>query len=142
MYGSVCSVKHNACVDSAIQKTGGLKRIMFIPLSVSYAVPILCHLACCSKVPATTCTRLQDSARHEVGTTSVTNQATKNAARNAYRLIKMSGVAWKIPLSVYKHIRDDGSILEIHPKDLVTYLLENHPIALFGTNDKTKNIIS
>ena len=62
-----------------------------------------------------------------------------NVARNACKLIRRIGVGWKIPLDVYQYTCDDGSILDIHyihPRKLLSYLLEHHPVVIFGTVDE------
>ena len=69
-----------------------------------------------------------------MGETPAGTSDENNVARNAYRWIRRAGVAWKIPLDVYKHECADGSILDIyymHPKKLLKFLIENHPIVLF-----------
>ena len=76
-----------------------------------------------------------------MGGTGPTTSETNNLARNAYRWIRRAGVAWKIPLNVYQYDCGDGSFLDIHymhPRSLLEYMLENHPVTIFGTADKTK----
>ena len=94
-----------------------------------------------AEVPAALCNRLHAAARRDMGGTEPTTSETNNLARNAYRWIRRAGVAWKIPLNVYQYDCGDGSFLDIHymhPRSLLEYMLENHPVTIFGTADKTK----
>ena len=94
-----------------------------------------------AEVPAKLCKRLHSAARHDMGQTAPTTSDENNVARNAYRWIRRSGVAWKIPLDVYQYKCDDGSFLDvhyIHPKNLLKYLIEKHPVVIFGTADTRK----
>ena len=94
-----------------------------------------------AEVPAKLCKRLHSAARHDMGQTAPTTSDENNVARNAYRWIRRAGVAWKIPLDVYQHKCDDGSFLDvhyIHPKQLLKYLIEKHPVVIFGTADTSK----
>lgn len=87
------------------------------------------------------CHRLQTAARHDIGETGRPTSRNFNVARNAYRLVKRAAIAWKVPLNVFNYTCDDGSILDIHylhPKHLLSYFLENHPVLLFGTPDRDK----
>ena len=99
-----------------------------------------------AEVPAALCTRLHAAARRDMGGTEPPTSEVNNLSRNACRWIRRTGVAWKIPLDVYHYQADDGSILDIHymhPRDLLMYLIANHPVTIFGTADtkKTKAIL-
>lgn len=87
------------------------------------------------------CTQLQNAARQEHGVDAKPVSENANAARNAYRMIKRLGIAWKVPLDIYKFTSEDGSILDIHylhPKKMIEYLVQKQPIVVFGTNDADK----
>ena len=87
------------------------------------------------------CTQLQNAARQEHGVDAKLVSEDANAARNAYRMIKRLGIAWKVPLDIYKFTSEDGSTLDIHylhPKKLMEYLVQKHPIVVFGTNKADK----
>ena len=93
------------------------------------------------KVPAKQCKRLHSAARHDMGETGQHTSDENNVSRNAYRWIRRAGVAWKVPLDVYHYECDDGLVLDIHyihPKNILKYLIEHHPVVIFGTGDKHK----
>lgn len=62
----------------------------------------------------------------------------KNACRTALRLIGRSGIAWQVPLDVFQYECEDGSFVDIsyiHPKKMLEYLMERHPIVVLGNSD-------
>ena len=96
-------------------------------------------------VPATTCTRLRDNALCEAGaTTQCRDDKGPNVARDAYRFMYRLGSRWKIPLEIFRfQCPDDGAILEIpylHPAKVAEYLLQHHPVLLFGESDFDKGL--
>lgn len=94
-----------------------------------------------SQVSAKLCTRLKHAAAHEAGETAATTSENYNVARNAYRMIRRLGIAWKVELDIFEYECDDGAVLPIHylhPRKLLKFLIEKHPIVVFGTPDHQK----
>ena len=92
------------------------------------------------QVSAKLCTRLKNSAANEAGETGQTSEE-NNVARNAYRMIKRFGISWKIEPDVYQFKGDDGSEIPIHyfdPGKLLQYLIDQHPVVVFGTGNHNK----
>lgn len=59
----------------------------------------------------------------------------KHAQRNAWRTFRRYGIGWKVPLSVFHFTGSEGEVLEIPyiaPKDILQFLLKQHPDILFG----------
>ena len=115
--------------------------LVHVNVTNCFSAPVAFHVTPCTltgaEVPAKQCVRLQHAACHDGAHTS----DKFNVARNAYRFIRRAGVAWKVPLDVFQYVCDDGSLLDIHylhPKKLLTYLLEEQPMTIFGTNDPVK----
>ena len=56
-------------------------------------------------------------------------------------MIKRLGIAWKLEPDVYEFKGDDGTVIPIHyihPGKLLQYLIEKHPLVVFGTDDRSK----
>lgn len=94
------------------------------------------------KVPASKVEALRRGAMEDLGhlnlaveTKSSDSGWKKHAQRNAWRTFRRYGIGWKVPLSVFHFTGSEGEVLEIPyiaPKDILQFLLKQHPDILFG----------
>ena len=89
-------------------------------------------LASTAQVTAVAADRLRQGAS---GNCTKTN---KNIARDSYRMMRRTGVSWKIPIETFDYKKLDGSFLETHylaPRKILQYLIPKHPLVICGARD-------
>lgn len=65
-------------------------------------------------------------------------KTTSNVARNAYRMIRRAGLAWKIHIETIDFEKPDGSFLEMHylkPTAILEYFVAHCPMLVCGAKD-------
>lgn len=61
-----------------------------------------------------------------------------NVARDAYRMIRRTGVSWKIPIESFDYKKIDGTFFTTHyvlPQKIVQHFIEHKPAILCGEHD-------